>query len=259
MYKFLSLKVWGSIPSPIQRRVSNWYASLYNKPFSKYLIKPYLRMNYSDHKYLDKFQPPDGKPQFATFQDFFIRQFKSVPENKSDWVWPCEGLLCEEAEIKDIEVAQVKCDTRKVETIFGLNEGEIPSHYSFTNVFLHNKNYHRIHAPIDGTIVRIQHIPGDLVVLRPWIYKQNPSLPAFRNERYNIDIKDKSGKIWHLSIVGGPAVGTIELNPKVRLGAKIEKVNEIGLFYLGSTCCMAAPIKPRFHQKNTFVEVGMSY
>ena len=216
-------------------------------------------MNYSDDRYLDKFKPPNGKPQFDTFQDFFIRQFKSVPESPSNWVWPCEGLLCEEGEIKDIEVAQVKCDLRNVETVFGLKEGEIPSHYSFTNVFLHNKNYHRIHAPVDGTVVRIQHIPGDLVVLRPWIYKQNPSLPAFRNERYNIDIEDKEGKIWHLSIVGGPAVGSIELNSKVSVGAEVKKVSEIALFYLGSTCCMAAPIKPRFHQKNTFVEVGMSY
>lgn len=216
-------------------------------------------MNYADGQYLDKFRPPNGKTQFDTFQDFFIRQFKSLPENGSEWVWPCEGLLCEEGEIGDIKLAQVKCDLRNVETVFGLEEGEIPPHYSFTNVFLHNKNYHRIHAPVDGTIVRLQHIPGDLVVLRPWIYKQNPSLPAFRNERYNIDIKDKQDRIWHLSIVGGPAVGTIELDSKVMLGATVKKVSEIGLFYLGSTCCMAAPFKPRFHQKNTFVEVGISY
>ncbi|MEO0572325.1 MAG: phosphatidylserine decarboxylase, partial [Bacteroidota bacterium] len=90
-YKFLSINIWGSIPSPIQRRISNWYASLYDKPFSKYFIKPYLRMNYSDGHYLDKFRPPNGKTQFDTFQDFFIRQFKSVPKNASDWVWPCEG------------------------------------------------------------------------------------------------------------------------------------------------------------------------
>ena len=258
-YKFLSLKIWGNLPSPIQRSISKGYASLYNKSFSKHLIKPYLRLNYSDTGYLEKFQPPKGKQDFETFQDFFIRRFKKLPKNNSDWVWPCEGLLCEHANVEMMDVAHIKCDIRSVETVFGLKKGEIPAHYSFTNVFLHNKNYHRIHSPINGTIERIQHVPGDLVVLRPWIYKQNPSLPAFRNERYNIDIKDDQGRIWYLSIVGGPAVGTIELDSNVKVGAKIKKVSELALFYLGSTCCMAAPIKPRFHQKNTFVEVGISY
>jgi len=258
-YKFLSLKIWGNLPSPIQRSISKGYSSLYNRSFSKFLIKPYLRLNYSNRRYLEKFQPPDGKQDFETFQDFFIRRFRSMPKNESDWVWPCEGLLCEEEAVETMKIAHIKCDVRSIDTVFGLKHGEIPKSYAFTNVFLHNKNYHRIHSPINGTIERIQHVPGDLVVLRPWIYKQNPSLPAFRNERYNIDIKDAQGRIWYLSIVGGPAVGTIALDSKVKVGAKVEKVSELALFYLGSTCCMAAPIKPRFHQKNTFVEVGMSY
>lgn len=258
-YKFLSVTIWGSLPSPVQRAVSNGYASLYNKRFSRYLIKPYLKVNYKDKDYLKKFKPPSNKDGFETFQDFFIRQFKEQPNSPSDWVWPCEGLLCETCKVEQIELANIKSDYRNVETIFGVDEGAIPPNYAFTNVFLHNKNYHRIHAPIDGTITRIQHVPGDLVVLRPWIYKHNPSLPAFRNERYNIDITDDQGRIWYLSIVGGPAVGTIALDSKVKLGNRIDKINQLALFYLGSTCCMAAPIAPRFHKKNTFVEVGMAY
>ena len=258
-YRFLSLKVWGNLPSPLQRSISRWYASVYNKKISKYFIRPYVSLNYSDGDYLNKFQPPKGKAKFETFQDFFIRRFKEIPKSNSNWVWPCEGLLCEEGRIRDMEVAQVKCDQRNITTVFGLRPGDIPEGYSFSNVFLHNKNYHRIHSPVNGKITRVQHVPGDLVVLRPWIYKQNPSLPAFRNERYNIDITDEDGKTWFLSIVGGPAVGSIELDSKIELGKSIHKSDELALFYLGSTCCMAAPIAPRFHQKNTFVEVGMHY
>ncbi|MEM1336383.1 MAG: phosphatidylserine decarboxylase [Bacteroidota bacterium] len=258
-YRFLSVKVWGNIPSPLQKAISAWYASVYTTALSKYLIKPYLAVNYSDRDYLNKFTPPQGKTNFDSFQDFFTREFKDLPKNPSPWVWPCEGLLCEEGKVNSIQVVHVKCDERNVNTVFGLPDGTIPSNYTFTNVFLHNKNYHRIHAPIDGTISRIAHVPGDLVVLRPWIYKQNPSLPAFRNERYNIDITDPEGRIWYVSIVGGPAVGTIALDPKVKVGAAIKKLHQLGLFYLGSTCCMAAPLSPRFHEKNTFVEVGMSY
>lgn len=259
LYKFLSVGVWGNLPSKIQRKISAAYASTYNKPYSKWIIRPYIKINYRDKNYLSKFKPPYGKEKFDSFQDFFIREFRALPKNTSPSVWPCEGLLCDERKVKDIATAKVKCDERTVATIFGVPETKIPDSYSFTNVFLHNKNYHRIHAPIDGNITRIQHIPGDLIVLRPWIYKQNPSLPAFRNERYNIDITDKNGRVWYLSIVGGPAVGTIALSEKITLGHRIGKLEEIAMFYLGSTCCMAAPQNPKFHSKNTFVEVGASY
>ena len=258
-YSFLSLRLWGNLPSNLQRKISSVYASLYDRPFSKKMIPAYVSVNYSDKDYLKKFKPPNGKEEFSSFQDFFTREFKVSPKNPSPWVWPCEGLLCDSAKVKDLDMVRVKCDKRNVATVFGVKEDKIPLDYTFTNVFLHNKNYHRIHAPINGTITRIQHMPGDLVVLRPWIYKENPSLPAFRNERYNVDITDDNGRTWYLSIVGGPAVGTIELSAGVEVGKKIEKLNEVAVFYLGSTCCMASPIVPRFHGKNTFVEVGASY
>lgn len=258
-YKFLSVHLWGGLPSTFQKRISAWYTQVYAMPFSKYIIKPYIKLNYKDKDYLQNFIPPSGKISFDTFQDFFTRKFKTLPKQEELYVWPCEGLLCEAAKVTQMQIANIKGDLRTVAAVFGLEERDIPKEYSFTNVFLHNKNYHRIHAPIDGTITRIQHIPGDLVVLRPWIYKQNPSLPAFRNERYNIDVTDSNGKVWYLSIVGGPAVGTIELATGVALGNKVAQLDELALFYLGSTCCMAAPHAPRHHSKNTFVEVGIGY
>ena len=259
LYQFLSVDVWGNLPSDIQRRISAIYARNYNKGFSRWIIKPYVRYYYRDKNYLEGFVPPDGKKKFESFQDFFIRKFKSLPINQAASVWPCEGLLCDENQVGDMTTSRVKSDVRTVHTIFGVNEEEIPENYTFTNVFLHNKNYHRIHAPINGTVTRIQHIPGDLVVLRPWIYKQDPSLPAFRNERYNIDITDDKGQIWFMSIVGGPAVGTIELAENIKIGNSVNKLEELALFYLGSTCCMAAPVAPRIHEKNSFVQVGATY
>ncbi len=259
LYKFMSVSLWGALPGKLQRRISSFYAKLYNKPFTKHFIAPYVRFYYADSCYLDKFQPPEGKNTFESFQDFFIRRFKTLPENRSMWIWPCEGLLCDEGFVRDMGTTKVKSDERFIETIFGLSRGSIPDDYCFSNIFLHNKNYHRIHAPVKGIITRIQHIPGDLIVLRPWIYKQDPSLPAFTNERYNIDITDSKGRIWHLSIVGGPAVGTIKLPDTISIGSGIEKLDELALFYLGSTCCMAVPERPRYHSKNTFVEVGATY
>ncbi len=259
VYQFLSVQLWGNLPSTLQKRLSAWYSRFYTKSYSRKIIGPYLRVNYSDKNYLQKFKPPHGKAEFDTFQDFFTREFKELPQNQSNYVWPCEGLLCDTGRVGDTKVSSVKGDERNIETIFQVTQNSIPENYFFSNVFLHNKNYHRIHAPVSGTISRIQHVPGDLVVLRPWIYKQNPSLPALRNERYNIDIVDTMGRTWYLSIVGGPAVGTIALPEKLTVGTKVHKLQEIALFYLGSTCCMVAPELPQYHSKNTFVEVGATY
>ncbi|MEL6972818.1 MAG: phosphatidylserine decarboxylase [Bacteroidota bacterium] len=259
LWNYLSIRAWGSMPAARQRAISARYAQVYDQPWSRLLIAPYCWWHYPEKNYLSQFKPPQGKAAFETFQDFFTREFIEPPTPQSPWAWPCEGTLCHIGQVGEIPASNVKGDIRSVEQIFGLESGELPQDYHFSNVFLHNKNYHRIHAPVDGTITRIQHIPDELVVLRPWIYKENPSVPAFRNERVNVDILDKEGRTWYLSIVGGPAVGTIELPAHLQEGSTIKMLDELAVFYLGSTCCMAAPVKSYVYEAFTEVEMGMPY
>ncbi len=244
IYRFISLHVWGNLPSTIQRDISRIYATIYNKPFTKYIIKPYCRLNYADDNYLSQFvSASSGDENYSSFQDFFTRTYKIRPIVTSDFIWPCEGLLCDYGQIKSLPAINVKGDTRNVKAIFGEAGGCIPDTYYFSNIFLHNNNYHRIHAPVSGTIKTIEHIKGDLVLLRPWVYKNDPSLPAMRNERVNIVIEDAFGRDWYISMVGGPAVGTIVLSDETKVGNQISIIDQLGLFLLGSTCCIAAPVK----------------
>lgn len=256
---YLSIKLWGSLSPAIQRSISASYARIYDQPWSRFLIRPYCWWHYPEREYLSQFRPPAGKTAFSNFQDFFTREFKELPDTTSPWVWPCEGVLCHAGYLTEIPSSNVKGDQREVTQIFGLAPGDIPESYYFTNVFLHNKNYHRIHAPVSGRITRIQHIPEELVILRPWIYEENPSIPAFRNERINLDMEDEEGQTWHLSIVGGPAVGSITLATGVHLGATVHLLQELAVFHLGSTCCMAAPRRSVADQYYTNVEVGLPY
>lgn len=82
--------------------------------------------------------------------------------------------------------------------------------------------------------------------MRPWLYRQ-PSLPAFTNERVNLEIRPKRDagrhKSWLVSIVGCTGGSTIEIDPKVRVGPEVEVGQEIALFRLGSTCCIVAPVQ----------------
>lgn len=259
IYRFISLNVWGNLPAQLQRAISRFYAKVYNKPFTKYIIKPYCRLNYQDDNYLSQFvSSTSGSTDYSSFQDFFTRVYKTTPQVKSDYIWPCEGLLCDYGKIADLSPINVKGDIRDVKTIFGQSGANIPVNYYFSNIFLHNNNYHRIHAPVSGRIKSIEHIKGDLVLLRPWVYKTDPSLPAMRNERVNLVIEDNLGRDWFLSIVGGPAVGTIVLSAQTKLGSYINIIDQLGLFLLGSTCCLASPVGSQT-MKGTTVYVGDEY
>lgn len=240
VFSFISIYIWGVMPGRTQRWVSSFYADVYNKPWSRHIIKPYCKAHYKDPNYLEQFKPASGAEQYKSFQDFFTRLFIHPPKIEATSVWACEGLLCEYGKIDELNEVRVKGQKRHLRTIFGAAGSEIPTDYYFSNIFLHNNNYHRIHSPVNGKIARIEHIPGDLVLLRPWAYK-NPSLPALRNERINVDVEDEQGRMWYLSIVGGPGVGAIVLGSETTIGSQVGIGEEIATFLLGSTCCIASP------------------
>jgi phosphatidylserine decarboxylase len=240
-YRYMSLNLWGNVPSKLQKAVSKIYANVYNRKWTKHIIKPYCRYHYKDPNYIDQFKPADiNKERFESFQDFFTREFIEPPKINTEHAWACEGLLCQYGKVGELPLINIKGDRRNIKTIFGNTDEAIPADYYFSNIFLHNNNYHRIHAPVKGKVTRIERINGDLVLLRPWAYKQ-PSTPALRNERVNIDITDKQGRKWYLSIVGGPGVGSILVINGIEVGTEVNVGEEISLFLLGSTCCIACP------------------
>lgn len=254
--RFFSLNVWGGLPSSWQRLLSRFYAQLYVKSYSRYIIGPYCKFNYEDPTYLNQFKPASGSTSYQSFQDFFTRVFKEPLKINADAAWPCEGLFCEYGLVNETKLVNVKGQLRHLRSIFGVLGNTIPNDYYFSNIFLHNNNYHRIHSPVTGTISQIEHIPGDLVVLRPWIYKNDPSLPALRNERINVGIESEKGEHWFLSIVGGPAVGTILMTQGLAMGSVVSIGQELGTFLLGSTCCIASPLPVKNAKLGQQVAVG---
>lgn len=242
---FISENLWGRLSSSIQLGTSALLAKFYHTKVSRFFIKPYCLWQYKDMNHYKKFSPGSGGTNYKTFQDFFTRNLLNPPMIESESVWPCEGYLCEIGKVQNLDLVKVKGETRHLRTVFGDASHRIPNDYFFSNVFLHNNNYHHIHAPVSGKITRIEHIPGELLLLRPWAYQKNPSLPALTNERVNVDIEDQNGKTWFLSIVGGPLVATINLPKKIKLGATVNISEKIASFAMGSTCCMASPIPPQ--------------
>ncbi len=255
---FISENVWGTLSATTHAAVSRVYTRLYETRASRYLIRPYCSWQYRDRDHHLKFRPGRGKKHYESFQDFFTRDFKAPLKIKSSVAWPCEGVVCDLERSISNKCVDVKGDSRPIRSIFGKSGHKIPKKYSFINIFLHNKNYHHIHAPVSGTITDIERIPGKLLLLRPYAYPGRPSLPAFHNERVNITLTDSRGRPWFLSIVGGPAVATVELPQKVKMGGKIKIGEKLASFLMGSTCCIAAPLIPHV-SLNEEVFVGHSF
>lgn len=240
---FISTEIWGRFSGSFHLAVSRFYSAIYKTRISRLFIRPYCWWQYGNAKYYQQFKPGGGLAKYRTFQDFFTREFKEAVKVEGAYAWPCEGLLCDKTPLCGAVPVKVKGERRHIRTIFGEAANEIPDDYFFYNVFLHNNNYHHIHAPVSGRVKRIERIPGDLLLLRPWAYKDYPSLPALRNERVNIDLEDEQGRLWYISIIGGPAVATIYLVDKNRLGGTFQVGEKIGGFHMGSTCCMACPVE----------------
>lgn len=192
-------------------------------------------------EYLKQFESTKTQSGYLSFSDFFKRRYRTALIVAGAMIWPCEGYVCDWGFVDDIQIADLKGDIVDVDEIFQTDREKIKNHY-FVNVFLHNHNYHRIHAPTDGRIKSINTVAGGLSFLRPWLYeKESRSYPAHHNERTVFEIEDRHNKTWWVTLVGGFGVGTIRLAKQAQVGAVLSVGQEIAWFELGSTVCIASP------------------
>ena len=248
---------WNPLPAPIQREFSKAWSVLYKTRASTLLIEPFCRRYRLGVAELNRYLPSSGGSQYLSFQDFFTRQLATPLVSAKTPVWPCQGYVCESGRIADLGLIGVKGENHNARFIFNRSEDEISDNAFFVNIFLHNHNYHRFHSPVSGVIKKIEFLPGELRFLRPWLYPHSKvSEPAFRNERVVVEIEDTQQGSWFMSFVGGMGVGQIKLDQEIKVGASIRSGQEMGLFLLGSTCCMAIPKEIPNLKYMTAVEVG---
>ena len=238
MIKLFANFFWIFTPTWFQKTVSRYFSLFFKTELSRLIILPYCLFYGIDEDYLSRFVSDSGDTTYKSYDDFFNRKYKSFPRAQSQMIWPCEGYVCDWKIVESGKSSFIKGDHYELGAVFDVPNDQIENHY-FVNVFLHNHNYHRVHAPVDGEIVSIKRVPGGLVFLRPWFYKrQDVSYPAFKNERVIFEIKDKQNQTWYMAMIGGFGVGTIKYDDQLK---EITKGQEIGRFHLGSTVCIASP------------------
>jgi phosphatidylserine decarboxylase len=239
---YVSRMMWENMSPSWQKKLCAKLAAIYQTKLSAKFIPFFCQRYKMDAEKLKNYEPASGERTFQSFQDFFTRKLKTKLAINSDFAWPCEGYVCENGQIDQLNEVDVKGNRINIREIFGSLKNKIGPRDYFTNIFLHNHNYHRFHSPTNATIKSIVHIPGKLLFLRPWFYtKSKVSHPSFLNERVVIEMEDAFQKTWLLCFVAGMGVGNIKLQPNVSVGSKVTIGEEIGLFLLGSSCCMISP------------------
>jgi len=201
---------------------------------------------------------------YASFNDFFTRALKPGvrPLASAELVCPVDGAVSQSGPIDDGRILQAFIEAKRHDyTTTALLGGDsaLAAHFHgghFATLYLSPRDYHRIHMPCAGRLLRMVHVPGALFSVNPATARGVPGLFA-RNERVVCVFEAADGKPWVLVLVGATIVGSMAtvwhgvINPP-RTGTlrewayqdqRIELAQgaEMGRFLLGSTVVMLFP------------------
>lgn len=209
---------------------------------SQALVRAYARAYRID---LDEFAHPEGA--YRSFDEFFTRELKpGLRPFEGEIASPADGRIESMGEIHLDSTLRVKGRPYRVDELVG--DAEDAKRYAggqFAIVYLSPRDYHRVHSPVEGEIVEVRSLPGDLFPVNSIGERHIPSLFA-RNRRVAIVIDtEKLGRVT-VVMVGAIVVGRISTRAvpgyDVPLGTHViepampvAQGDELGTFHLGST------------------------
>ena len=192
---------------------------------------------------------------YKTFNDFFTRALKpgARPIAQAPLVCPVDGTISQVGRIQGDQVFQAKGQTFTTTALVG-GDAALAAQFKdglFANLYLSPKDYHRIHMPADGRLVRMVHVPGALFSVNPTTARGVPGLFA-RNERVVCVFDNDTLGRFVLVLVGATIVGSMQTvwhGPVNRKGpvrewdyasgqVTLKQGDEMGRFLLGSTVVM---------------------
>lgn len=191
---------------------------------------------------------------YPTFNAFFTRALKPEvrPLAQADWICPVDGAISQFGAIEGDQIFQAKGHRYSTTALLGGDAGLAASFQdgSFATLYLSPKDYHRIHMPADGRLLRMIHVPGDLFSVNPTTARGVPGLFA-RNERVvcvfeslqsvpfivvlvGATIVGSMATVWH-GVVNAQRPGDIREWRYQDQDLRFQQGDELGRFLLGST------------------------
>ncbi|MFZ4579320.1 MAG: archaetidylserine decarboxylase [Myxococcota bacterium] len=190
---------------------------------------------------------------YATFQDFFTRRLKpgsrEITLEPGVLPSPSDGKLSAFGPLGRGALIQAKGVEYTLDALLGGSDDADPYRGgTYAVVYLAPYNYHRVHSPWDGDIVRWRYIPGALYPVNAIGIKHVHGLFA-RNERIVAHCDTELGPaamvmvgatcVGHMRVCftqratneGQPGTGLLEVQPRYPQ----QRGDEFGVFEMGST------------------------
>ncbi|HZH03759.1 MAG TPA: archaetidylserine decarboxylase [Myxococcaceae bacterium] len=193
-----------------------------------------------------------GPEGYQTFSDFFARRLKpgarTVDADARAVVSPVDGTVSQVGYAETGNCLQAKGVCYPLDKLLGGAEAAAPFHGgAYATLYLAPRDYHRIHAPVDGAITGYSYIPGKFWPVNPVSVRSVEALFCI-NERLVTYLDTRIGPCAVVK-VGATCVARIKAAydsvvtnngdvAKVHRYAqppKVSKGDELGAFEMGST------------------------
>jgi phosphatidylserine decarboxylase len=263
----LSILLQHLLPHRFLSRIVYWATRWTWRPWKNWLIATIVR------KYaVDMSQAQQSDPfAFPTFNAFFTRALKpgarSAPADPLAIASPADGRISQLGAIRAGRILQAKGQDFTAAELLGDEAAAAPyTNGLFVTVYLSPRDYHRVHAPLAGTLTETLHIPGRIFSVAPFAVERVPRLFA-RNERLVCHFESDHGP-WCLVLVGAMLVSGVETvwsgveippyaSAIVRKdwrgrGIRLNRFDELGRFNMGSTAILLLP------KENAQLDAGLA-
>ncbi|MEO8383545.1 MAG: archaetidylserine decarboxylase [Acidobacteriota bacterium] len=190
MSRMVGRLVHARLPRPLSRRLVRWFAATYQ---------------------IDVDAAGKELHHYPSIGHFFIRDLREgLRPIEGDFVSPVDGRLRNFGPVQDGRLEQIK---GKSYTVAGfLGDEELAARYTngaYFNLYLSPQDYHHVHTPVSGTIVRSVHIPGKLWPVNDWSLENVNELFSI-NERV-VTYIDSSFGLVAVVMIGATNVGKISV------------------------------------------------
>jgi phosphatidylserine decarboxylase len=236
------------LPRERVSRAAGWLA---DRPWSRAPWMAKAVVGVYSRAYDVSFEECAEQDGWTSFDHFFTRTLRDgarpVDADPRVVVSPADGRVESMGPVDDQSVFVVKGRPYRVEELVG--DADEAARYRGGGgcvIYLSPRDYHRVHAPCDGTIARIRSMPGDYYPVNAIGLEHVPNLFA-RNRRVAIAIDTpKSSGLGRVTavMVAAIVVGRITVTGvdardvpigDHEPGTRVARGDEIGVFHLGST------------------------
>jgi phosphatidylserine decarboxylase len=257
----LSVLAQYALPHRALSRLVYWATRWTWTPWKNFLIGRVVKAYAVD---MNQAEQPDPFA-YPTFNAFFTRALKPgvrpMPDDPRTITCPADGRISQFGTIitngaGDGRIFQAKGQDFSAAELLG-DEAATAAHRNgrFITIYLSPRDYHRVHAPLAGTLRETVHIPGRLFSVAPFAVEAVPQLFA-RNERLVCRF-DGANFPFSVVMVGAMLVsgvetvwGGVEIPPYASRivrkdwrgkGVRLDRGAELGRFNMGSTVILLLP------------------